>query len=484
MKTHLRKALTLLLCMFLLVPVLAACTDTQTAGPTASGRPSATPTAGGTGSSNVFGGTLRIAALDSAGLKDLVTGFRTLHPDTEVILDCAFGPDDPEMDDAERAERRDAFASRILLDMQNGEGPDLMDVSGLSFYDLFAQGLFDDLYTHMDSDPAFLREDYFENIFTALEYHEGLYAFPTAVAMPFVHVNSDILRNMGLDDAELNALSEKETISSTQILELYRVALDAGAAGGTLRLEDADRGTSLLWEELACYLDAKSGTARFDSPEFVAYLNTQRPLIESAVFNPPSSMEITPKPPLLRYNTLISTGYFKMPALLSLIDILSADERNAFPYSLVLGESEEDRPFMAHHLLSIAENSENKELAWAFITYCVAESPSVSYNQSAGLWHGDRFDAWVPVNRNSLKKYANAIGKDLVDGPVDNFTPKSCAALESWVESLGRGPLFFDLTLFDDILAEYCNEIIDAEECANQMQELAEEYFASMSPGE
>ena len=480
MKTNLRKALTIILCAFLLLPILASCADSQSPGPTPSGRPSATPTSagsGGGGSSGSPGGTLRIAAVNSYGLKELAGGFMLQNPDVTIELDCAFGPDDLAMDAAEIEAKIDAFLRRIQLEMENGEGPDVLSVYGMRFYDLFAQGFFDDLYTYMDDDPNFERADYFENIFTALEYHEGLFAFPTTVNIPYVLLNTTITDALGIDAHTYAA------ITPMQVLEIYGRALDEGLIDENFRLDTADGGKSALWQEWDRYWDMKAGTARYDSPEFIAYLEasarvqTQREA--SYHMYSTGSSGIVREPLYEGVNALTFISNLRIHEVTGPSFYWNSKfSTGAIP--LMLEENGEGRTFLANDLLSIVANSQNKERAWEFIKYCVAEGENVQYGSAVGMWYGDRFATALPINRNNLKKYAEAYAKKQIVGmsgiTVEQIYMTGYEIIENWLGMVDTSPLFFEIGNFDDILTEfYDKQTITAQECAQQIQARAEE---------
>ncbi len=59
-------------------------------------------------------------------------------------------------------------------DMMNGIIADMICADGQNFESLASKGLFADWYELMDADPAFNREDYFQNFFEAYEYKDKL----------------------------------------------------------------------------------------------------------------------------------------------------------------------------------------------------------------------------------------------------------------------------------------------------------------------
>ena len=477
MKNPMRRALALTLCLCLIVPALASCAAERNESPgQTAGRASPTPRGTEAGSeadaSAPLSGTLRIAAQDAYGLTELVGGFMALHPGVTVTLDSAFGADDPEMDEAEMVAKGDAFARRIRLEMQNGEGPDLLNVFDMDFYDLFKQGLFDDLYAYMDDDPDFDRADYFENIFAALEYEEGLYAMPTTIMMEYVRLNKMVTGMLGVDAGQY------DVITPMQILELYGWALDGQNVGSSFWLAYGDGGKSVLLSEFHAYLDEKEGTARFDSPEFIAYLEASQRIQtqRDAFFH--DMMGVTPE-------SLFDDGtsaliHRDITATFNAAIMVSKSNAYTRAIPLGLGKIGRDRFFYINRvLLSIAEGSENKALAWAFIQYCIAESETVTHWEKRGQWNGDRFGAFLPINRNNLKKYVAAVQKSGVGALSPSESDEIYEMLAGWAEAANKSARSFPYALFDDVLSAYYDEMsLTAEECAKQIQARAEAYLA------
>ena len=497
MKTKLRKALSIILCVFLLIPALASCADSQTPGPTASGKPSVTPTSTGQNGDGASGeaktpkifptpeplsGELRVALGDNydGHAAALVAGFMSRYPDVVVTLDYAVGPEEDlttEEGVAAYCAKYGAFATRMHEELQNGAGADVVDVSDFSIplYEFSEQGIFYDLYRMMLDDPNFVREDYFENIFEALAYKNVLPAIPATVSMDYVYLNKNVTGKLGIDADGIGA------ISPMQILEIYGRALDENLVGRKFWLNCTDTGRTDLRNELYSYLDPKEKTADFNSPGFIAYLNASWRVQTEKLVSEQWTVSISGDRKKVLFMSeeydadalIYHSTYFQLSDMAHMMETTQYSTR---AIRLGLGEHGEKGLFSAASLYAIPESSKNKELAWAFIKYCIEESETVRYTVGPGQFSGDRFFDLIPINRNNLKKYVEAAeqrywGRDVSEG---------CAALADWMESAEIvAYLGFDLGEFDDILTQFYDEqTINAEECAQQMQARAEEFFA------
>ena len=500
MKMNLRKVFALLLCACLLLPALASCAPVQSGGSvpsaTPGGKTSAAPTGGGNAGAPELSGELRIAALynssieklpwdfskDYASLEELAYGFMMLHRNVTVRVDYELSRDyfDSHLNDEERKARLDAFVQRVATGYQEGNGPDVVNVSGLDYYSLFEQELFEDLYTYMDKDQTFRREEYFENIFTALEYYGGLYALPTAVSMKYVHLNRTITDALEIDTDEISA------ISGMQLLEIYDRALAEGLVEAVFFGLGTSGRKSEPEEELYHYLDERSREASFDSPEFLAYLEASQRVRTSYIGGGLTSYEEEDLEHLKKHTNLFIQGNSLVSDLPDMLSEKFPHYRDAYTQAIPLsqGQQGKERTFTAPNMLGITESSENKELAWEFIKYCIAESTVVSYNGGRG-WNGDRFIGHIPVNRNNLKKYLASAQKNwpILPRVTPDEITEGCAMLESWMEGINTAPSFFDLHSLEDILDDYyyCYyhyQGLTAEECAKQIQARVESYLA------
>ena len=61
-------------------------------------------------------------------------------------------------------------AEKLTEDIRSGNGPDIIDLTGLNVTALAAEGLLENLYPYIDADGELDRADYFENLLSSCEY--------------------------------------------------------------------------------------------------------------------------------------------------------------------------------------------------------------------------------------------------------------------------------------------------------------------------
>ncbi len=191
---------------------------------------------------------------DSA-LLEAVAQFNKRSREYRVELDTAFAPnEDPD------AQTWDAALTRINTRLISGDIPDLMDLEYLPADAYSRRGILEDLYPWIASDGQLRMQDYFTNVFTALEIDGSL---------PYVTSGVRLYTVL----AAPGAAGDRRGWT----LEEYRALLDSGA----VVIEDGG-GYSPLWVLLNLeiiderFVDWEKGTCSYDSQAFVDYLESCR----------------------------------------------------------------------------------------------------------------------------------------------------------------------------------------------------------------
>lgn len=67
-----------------------------------------------------------------------------------------------------------AGKTKLITELLAGNVPDIIDLRGLPYNQLASKGILADLYPYIDADPEFSRDDFFQNVFKALEVNGKL----------------------------------------------------------------------------------------------------------------------------------------------------------------------------------------------------------------------------------------------------------------------------------------------------------------------
>ena len=297
------------------------------------------------------------------------------------------------------------------------------------------------------------------------------------------------------------------TVNSDQLLTWYEQARESD---GDLQLFFTAPGKDVLFQvERIRYIDFETKTASFGSPEFVTFLERSQKVIND-------DPDLEPVSELSRGYAVIfdqsiayqETGkvspYIQMPEemnywehmatlgrpslaveenlqLVQLASRLYPLEHIAGPYPLVstdghLGLSAGTDNF------AMPTSLKNKELAWAFIKYCLSERDDLTfdrygYNGCAYYCNG------IPVNRAMYRLMAEDMpnyvkSEGTVGFALYQFEEVDGQAMEGLMDNiLAMAPVSlgtYNLDVGDYLDEFYVNGLTTAEECAGKIQGRAE----------
>ncbi|MCL2519141.1 MAG: extracellular solute-binding protein, partial [Oscillospiraceae bacterium] len=148
--------------------------------------------------------------------------------------------------------------NKLNMDLISGNIPDLIMLDSRMPLDSYAaKGIFMDLYKYMDSDPNFRREDYFTNVFKAMEYNGKLFRLTPGFNIQTVVAKTSLVGNKtGWTIDEFNALMNS--------LPPMALAFEDATQSGML-----NKYCSMMIDE---FIDKDTGRCYFDSEGFIKVL--------------------------------------------------------------------------------------------------------------------------------------------------------------------------------------------------------------------
>ncbi len=351
------------------------------------------------------------------------------------------------------------YPAKVSVDLMSGTAGDIIDLADLPYIRYARNNLLEDLYPYMEEDPNFQQEDYYTNIFEAIEYKDELYGIPMSFFNKSVRFSQTLLEKNRIEIAEMKSINYKD------ILNIYH-----RIAPGNDKLILTHYFDRLILEEseYCRFLDERNGTADFNSQEYIEFLN------ETKSIQWPSEEE--------RKRLFISMeeawASLDENDLCVFVASLYQKERNSrlfyeHPSNLTLpiplSSTNGDKEFMSpDRVLSISSSSKNKDLAWKFIRFCIEEKPAEVLNGN---------DNWLlsgyPINRrNTLKMLESAFGEG---------KEEAIQMIDQWNSERNEANfLSHSYVLYDEIRKitdEFYGGRMTAEECARQAQERAEIYL-------
>ncbi len=167
----------------------------------------------------------------------------------------------------------DAGRTKLLTEIMSGDMPDIIMLSQLPYTQLAAKGLLEDLYPYIDKDPELKREDFFPNLLDALEVNGGLYQ-----VVPYFNVQTLIGATSVVGDKPGWTYRDLQAALATMPqgcdpLDMYTTR------GDLLR--------TLIWTDMAHFVDWTTGECYFDSKDFIELLEFTAQFPESI----PDNME-------------------------------------------------------------------------------------------------------------------------------------------------------------------------------------------------
>ena len=362
--------------------------------------------------------------------------FNKLYPDVSVVFNDV----------------GDEFESMSVAIM-SGEAGDIVDLMNMPFFKYAQSGLFVDLYPYFEKDEAFNLDDFYSNVFAANECDGKLYAFPRQFSYTCFRLNEELLSGVSSPD-------KFEELSYKDIAKLYD---DVRRERGDGYFISNSHGVNMFDSlEFSAYLDEQNRTADFDSPAFIEYLETiaklDFPQEEfSDYWGYPLMLDsANPKLDETQLCRYLTSRYFDASNAESLM------EGNTYSLPIIAATSDGKYP-ITQLSAAITQESENKDLAYEFLTFLEKDA-----SRKIGI-----YDSYYSISRNQTRKSLEAaLGTDNQE-IIDRIEAMNNSANVLGYE-VGNMELYIAL---DEILLQYRNGIMSAEQCAEEMQNRAEIYI-------
>ena len=340
----------------------------------------------------------------------------------------------------------------------SGTAGDIIDMADLPYIRYVENDLLEDLYPYMEDDPDFHQEDYYTNIFKAMEFKDKLYTVP----MSFF--NKNIRFNQALLEKNQIEMPKKKAINYKDILNIYH---KIASNNDKLVLTPYFDRLILEESEYCGFLDEKNKTADFNSPEYIDFLNVTKSIRWLPEKERKKAVMMEGYGATVDENDLclfIASFYQKEGNAKLFYDHLS---KLSLP--IPLSSTNGDKEFMSPDMvLSISSSSSKKDLAWKFIRFLIEEKPTeVLTNRDDWQLSG------YPINRkNTLKMLEHAFGEG---------NEEAIQMIDQWNSERNEPNFFSNSYVLYDAIREVTDKFYEgrmtAEECAREVQERAEIYL-------
>lgn len=410
-----------------------------------------------------FSGTLTISVdILSEALVHWEEAFEAAYPNVDVVIKAGFDSFAAAADAERAGGGLGAANDQMTVDLFAGEAGDIVELGTAPYLRYSDSGLFCDLYQFMESDPDFRKEDYYSNLFEAWETADGqLPVIGPSVFPSGLTFNKLVLDEMGID------LRQKypEGMNYQEIVDLFEEAVEGGFLTEKSVLGKHVGPACFNPFETLNYFDEQHSESKFDSPEFAEFLETMNevPTGASTFQYASSSYPFTDRTELLQITPVLLDGLGDL--------VGDADDQNIVyqTYRLQNGGT----VFRGVDLYGITSACENPELAWEFLKFMVSEKDFPKPLNLGGEYdriYRNQYSSFLPINKENLKKLCGAYYGDEAVFQAANTLMESLSVQEFREGELGGALAEIYLNLF-----EY--DLIDAQECAKQLQERAWIYF-------
>ena len=434
-------------------------------------------------------------------IRFLAQEFMQLHPDVKITFEEAVSS--AELLNLSREEismKKENFFSKVRMELASGEADYLIFCMQeyLDPVQLSKSGLLLDLRSYYDNDPEIDKEEYFSEVLSAYSVDGKLPTLPMSVMYDAVYLNHPLLEENGID------LSDTATVTPQDLLDWYEVAR---TSVDDLKLFFTSPGKDALFAtEHVAYMNLIQKTARFDSPEFIEFLEQTAAtensdpelstvnvgLMNCGLFNEQLRFQETG---VIEERSFGFGGELfeiykgvaqkSRPALATLEPVMDCTlahleqpmEYAAGPYPLI--NSKGQLGLISREDFAIPSSCENPDLAWEFIKYCISprEEDRMDFSH---LGNPCPYTSDLPLSKTNL--YYSLV--DLVEnghtGCMVSYQFKSLD-IDSVTDQINE---IFSLPLVNlnsygvDVqkyLDEfYINELTTAEQCAEKIQGRAE----------
>lgn len=352
---------------------------------------------------------------------------------------------------------RNAFASQLAIDVISGKGPDILDLTFLPHKELITSGVFSDIYSFIDSDPEYNRDDFVQAAFKAAEFDGKL---------PYVFWSFDLSAIVG----HPSVLGEEPDWSTSEFFSIIDDHPEADWPFGQFQTNEEVLQSYVLYA-IDNYINWETGEAFFNSTEFVQMLELIGTL--------PADIEqfgtrIKDDVAVAAGRQIMDVGWFGTVNLNNFhlhkakyggeIVLKNYPNADSGEYFIRIDSG-----------LAITEYSENKEAAWLFLRtfydedWQVDHSNGFSTNQAA-------FDRNISSALKGETEHKRATTDALSGGIVfEDLTQEDIDQISTAIDLVSGTSLYWQIggsvmDIVDEETSDYFNGFTNAQVAAERIQ--------------
>ena len=255
----------------------------------------------------------------------------------------------------------DLGLSRLSTEIIAGRIPDILDVKNLPYRQFAMQGLFEDLYSYLDSDPELNRNDIVSSILSSSEINGSLYKI-----FPFFTISSIV--------GSASVVGTDNGWTADELLTIIEANPQADIPLGQMNREYfIDMLISLSMDD---YIDWDKGETYFDTESFIRLLEFANafPAAASMIYNP----DISEYPPdsIISGREILLIDNFRDYLW---IQVVQAVFDNEIAFKGFPTESRNGHAFNTYFSLAISSTCVDKDGAWEFLRTLLTKNYQMKY---------------------------------------------------------------------------------------------------------
>ena len=428
----------------------------------------------------------------------LAQEFMQLHPDVKISFETALSfADTLNLSRKEIGMKKENFFSQVRMELASGEADYLIFCMQeyLDPVQLSKNGLLIDLQPYFENDPEINQGEYFSQILKAFSVDGKLPTIPMSVMYNSVYLNRPLLEKNGID------LSNTVTVTTQDLLDWYET-VETSVEDLNLFFTSPGKDTLFATERLA-YMDLLQKTARFDSPEFVKFLNRtaatknsdpelsgdmELGVMDSGLFNEQLRFQETgmveervfglgtdqnEKNKGIAQKSHLALATWESVDNYTLLYLEQPMEYAAGPYPLL--SSDGKLGLSTYEDFAIPSSCRNSDLAWEFIKYCIRprEESRMDFSHLGNPCH---YTNCLPLSKTNFCYNLQHLVEKGNTGCIVSYKlePFDMDSVTDKVNEIFSLPLV-NLSAYGVDVQEYLdefysNELTTAEQCAEKIQ--------------
>lgn len=435
----------------------------------------------------------------------LAREFMELHPNVKIDFDYSVGfYEYKSLSYDQKYQLEKKFYDQVRLELASGEADYILQgaIDRLDYYQMTKSGTLLDLRSYWENDPEIRSEDYFMEVLNAFSVDGKMSVIPYGFNFSGAFLHKAALEEAGVDWSDIL------TVTSDDVLDWYEQAREFYP---DLQLFFTAPGKDTLFPaERFRYMDLESGTASFDSPEFVKFLERTRDVINDdpeldpnrevgfgygALLDENLRYDVTgkPAPSIVHYRPGVSSSGPTMDEnitergrasfaaveemdLYQIANYQQPFEYVAGPFPLVSTDGKLGLSAYSDNFV-VPAGCKDPDLAWEFIKYCIGERDDLTFERYGYTTCHYYIDSGIPLNKKNCVKMAEDVPKAVTTSYTPgyaHFDPVDGGEMMKKIEEILQfSPL--DVAKYNldvrDILDEYYkNELTTPEQCAERIQ--------------